>query len=311
MNIISLEINDFELNLIKKFLNNYSVDKIQNSLFVFKYKDTSIIVYESMKIVIQGKNAFEIYHELVENKIIDEQDLVLEDNSNNIFDQKSNDSIGCDEVGVGDFFGGLVAAACLVKKEDIEYLESIGVKDSKKLSDKKMKELFPIIIKKVRYSAKYLTPYNYNKKYDLYNNSHVIKTLLHNDALVELTKNFVKDENKPTIIMDEYCTEKNYQKYLQKINPSNVVNIDIFKIKAESSYIAVACASIIARIYFLNQIDMLNKNIEEYNVKIHLGNNEEVFQIAKTLYEKDKKILDGLVKKHFITYNKVIGEFNE
>ena len=173
-----------------------------------------------------------------------------------------------------------------------------------------MQELFPFIIKKARYSAKYITPSNYNNKYELYQNSHVIKTLLHNEALIELTNNFIKKQ-KPIIIMDEYCSKEKYYDYLKKIQPSDIINIDIFKTKAESSYIAVACASIIARVYFLNQIEMLNKNIENFNLKIPLGNNQQVHDVAKTLYKKNKKILDGLVKKHFITYNKIVGEFDE
>ncbi len=57
--------------------------------------------------------------------------------------------------------------------------------------------------------------------------------------------------------MDEYCNATNYKKYLKQIHPDKTVDIDVFKTQAESSYIAVACASIIARVYFLNQIEML------------------------------------------------------
>ncbi len=43
-------------------------------------------------------------------------------------------AIGSDEVGTGDYFGPIVVTAAYVKKEDIKYLESLGVKDSKKIN---------------------------------------------------------------------------------------------------------------------------------------------------------------------------------
>ena len=41
-------------------------------------------------------------------------------------------TIGSDEVGTGDYFGPIVVTASYVTKEDIPYLEELGVKDSKK-----------------------------------------------------------------------------------------------------------------------------------------------------------------------------------
>ena len=58
-------------------------------------------------------------------------------------------SIGSDEVGTGDYFGPIVVTACYVKKEDIPYLEELGIKDSKKMTDEKILEVVPKIIKKL------------------------------------------------------------------------------------------------------------------------------------------------------------------
>ena len=43
-------------------------------------------------------------------------------------------SVGSDEVGTGDYFGPIVVTATYVKKEDIPFLESLGIKDSKKVT---------------------------------------------------------------------------------------------------------------------------------------------------------------------------------
>ena len=46
--------------------------------------------------------------------------------------------IGTDESGKGDFFGPLVIAGVLVDEKNAQYFHELGIKDSKKLSDKKM-----------------------------------------------------------------------------------------------------------------------------------------------------------------------------
>ncbi|MCF1355215.1 ribonuclease HIII, partial [Mycoplasma hominis] len=50
--------------------------------------------------------------------------------------------IGVDETGVGDYFSPVISVACYIPKDNIEKLKQIGVKDSKKLSDKRIIEIF-------------------------------------------------------------------------------------------------------------------------------------------------------------------------
>ena len=52
---------------------------------------------------------------------------------------------GVDEVGRGSLFGSVVAATVVVSLSDITQLIAIGVKDSKKLSVRKRRELVPLI----------------------------------------------------------------------------------------------------------------------------------------------------------------------
>lgn len=57
--------------------------------------------------------------------------------------------IGTDESGKGDFFGPLVIAGVLVDEKNAQHFLNLGIKDSKKLSDKKMLTL-SVEIKKRR-----------------------------------------------------------------------------------------------------------------------------------------------------------------
>lgn len=57
---------------------------------------------------------------------------------------------GVDEVGRGALFGSVVAATVVLPLSDIPRLIAVGVKDSKKLSIKKRRELVPLIKEVVR-----------------------------------------------------------------------------------------------------------------------------------------------------------------
>ena len=56
--------------------------------------------------------------------------------------------IGTDESGKGDFFGPLVIASVMVDEKNAQYFLDLGIKDSKKLSDKKMLSM-AVEIKKI------------------------------------------------------------------------------------------------------------------------------------------------------------------
>ena len=70
--------------------------------------------------------------------------------------------IGSDEVGTGDFFGGIVVAASYIPIESIPYIRRLGVKDSKELTDSKIQEIAPILMEKVKYSVLLLDNMKYN-----------------------------------------------------------------------------------------------------------------------------------------------------
>lgn len=55
--------------------------------------------------------------------------------SKSISNKNINGIIGCDEVGVGDYFGPLVTCACYLDNSQIEIFKKLNIKDSKKLND--------------------------------------------------------------------------------------------------------------------------------------------------------------------------------
>ena len=122
--------------------------------------------------------------------------------------------IGTDEVGNGSYFGGLAVVATFLSDQDIPLVKKLGVDDSKKLTDTKIRQIAPILKEKIQHKALLLTPSKYNEVIESGYNAVSVKVALHNQAIFLLEKQLsVVPEH---IIIDAFTTEKNYAKYLKK-----------------------------------------------------------------------------------------------
>lgn len=128
------------------------------AIFQAQDGDTVVTLYESGKVVFQGKDAdlssdFWIATEKLNSgtaSTTDSRDKKKEDKQNKVLPIRIN-SIGSDEVGTGDYFGPIVVTASYVSKENIDFLLDLKVKDSKKLTDAQILQIVPQIIKKIPY----------------------------------------------------------------------------------------------------------------------------------------------------------------
>ena len=73
--------------------------------------------------------------------------------------------IGVDESGKGDFFGPLVIAGVLVNEKSAKLFTELGIKDSKKISDKKILELEKHIKANAVHSVVAISNSRYNELY--------------------------------------------------------------------------------------------------------------------------------------------------
>jgi ribonuclease HIII len=198
--------------------------------------------------------------------------------------------IGADESGTGDFFGGISCCAVYLDKKNIDKLNKLGVKDSKLLTDEKMKSIYEQLISLVDYELFYISPEKYNIMHNKYKNINVIKAIMHNDILSKIS-----NRHKYTpIILDQFVNENKYYSYLKENNIS-IKQIDLMITKAESKYMAVACASIISRIKFVTELELISKN-EKLNLPLG-SSNPKIVAIAKQL--KESKSLSKMAKIDF------------
>lgn len=213
--------------------------------------------------------------------------------------------IGTDETGVCDYLTPLVAAAVFVDHKNIDKLISLGVKDSKEIKDKKIPDLYFKIKDLIKYRISHLTQKGFNNL-SKYMNGHELKMFLHLKSITQLEKIDKVDED--LILIDQFSTISSIEKYYHNLMNSKLKTDEIQKKvvlthKAENIHVSVACASIVARHYFLL---MMKEQEEECQMKFPLGTNKEVEKVAVEFCEKfGRKALYEIAKISFKTTKKV------
>ena len=207
--------------------------------------------------------------------------------------------IGSDEVGVGDFLLPVTVVAAFVRGKDLKTLAEYGVKDSKKVSDEKIREIAPLLLKKFFVSRLTLDNEHYNELIAQGENLNSIKAKMHNRALLNMFKKFPDTRN---IFVDQFVAESKYFAYLNDPNEQKVLNI-IFKTKGESYYPCVALASIIARYAFLLEKDALEK---KYKMTFPFGAGTEANEFAMKFIKKyGLEEFKKIAKINFANYKEI------
>ena len=210
-----------------------------------------------------------------------------------------DNQIGSDEVGVGDFLLPMIVVAAFVRGKDLKTLEGFGVKDSKKLTDEKIREIAPGLLKKFFVSKLSLPNEKYNELIAKGENMNSIKAKLHNRALLNMFKKFPDTRN---IFVDQFVAESKYFAYLNDPNEQKVLNI-VFKTKGESYYPCVALASVIARYAFLLEKDALEK---KYGMTIPFGAATKANEFSEKFIKKfGQAEFDKLCKQNFANYKEL------
>ncbi|MBU0459318.1 MAG: hypothetical protein KKH52_04000 [Nanoarchaeota archaeon] len=189
----------------------------------------TLILYNSQKLLLQGKeDQVQKISEHLEQLNIGQKTKVQK------FRKETGWIIGSDETLKGDTFGGIVVAAVKADHKIRKKLIELGVDDSKKLRDpeiiimaEKIKRIAPCEIKS-------LLPEEYNKKHG------------QTELLNQLHQECAKFLFPGTHIVDKF--------------PGAKVG-SIRETKAESKYVEVAAASVLARAAGLQQFDYLSTKV--------------------------------------------------
>ncbi len=193
----------------------------------------------------------------------------------------SGPAIGTDESLKGDTFGGIVVCGFFADDQIRNDLNALGVRDSKTLNNAEITELAKKIITKYpkHYHVEDIFPKDYNK-YILKKNTTGLLNELHGKCYRKLA-----GRKEVIHIIDKY--------------PGCNIG-DIVETKAESKYLEVAAASVIARYFALKQIHTLEQRAGLF---IPLGSSK----VESALIQLRKKSLspENFVKLNFKNVKKM------
>ena len=295
---IKLDIEKYEE--IKAFYLPFKVDDGSEYLeFRSRFNDVLISFYTSNKtkrtIIFNGELAIEELNRWGIEPVIKEKKEKVKTEWINLDTQ-----IGSDEVGVGDFLLPMIVVAAYVSKTQIRKLREFGIDDSKKMSDEKIREIGPEVVKYFSFSKLTLKNDKYNEMYSKNENINSLKAKMHNRALANMKK---AHPNASFVFVDQFAAKNLYYSYLDEADEPIVKDI-IFKTKGESYYPSVALASVIARYSFLLEQDKMSK---EYGINIPCGAGIKADKVSQILLAKlGEEKFSKIVKKNFKNYKKII-----
>ncbi|MCQ3907921.1 MAG: ribonuclease HIII [Mycoplasmoidaceae bacterium] len=285
MQSLTSKINKTEFRRIDTLYKVFKQKDLKNDnlLAFYKTKDLAISVFKNGTLLLQGEEA----------AILNFGKKVATTPVKKSLNKDIDGMVGMDEVGTGDYFGPIVTCACYVPNVCIDKIKSLKVNDSKKLEDSYIKKIAKDLKKLVIAEVCVCQPLVYNKIIDKFDNSNVVKAICHNDSLTKLTMKLKAQHYK--VVLDQFVARNNYYKYLEQAK-SKPAYIDIIEMKAESKYLSVACASVIARDAFLTYMDKLSAKA---GVKLPRGSVEKskIIAVGKQIIKKEKLV--NFAKLHF------------
>ncbi len=308
---ITLKVSENTKQEMIEFFEEYKREKTPAyAIFQADDADTVVTLYESGKAVFQGISAdisaqmwIERERHLNPLKKVETTNSEQKEKKEKVIEKIDPkiyyaNTIGSDEVGTGDYFGPIVVTSAYVKKEDIPFLEELGVKDSKKLTDEKILTIVPQIIKRIKYNSIIFSNKEYNQKYSSNINMNKIKAILHNKVLTNLTS---EEKNYDYVVVDQFAKPYVYFSYLKET--PNVYRKITFLTKAEDKCLSVACASIISRYIFIKEFSKLSESL---GILLPKGASTSVDDVALKIVDKfGIEKLEEIAKLNFKNTEKI------
>lgn len=285
-----------QIKQIKLYLQEkgYEFRDVKFAYFGAQSKGLSLTCYRSGKLLVQGKGTADFVRYYLEPQLLKEIKFGYE----YLFDEEVSleERIGVDESGKGDYFGPLVVGGVYADKSDLKVLIDLKVTDSKKMTDKRVLKLMPILCSKLKHSVVIIGPEKYNVLYEKMNNLNRMLAWGHARVIENLLSNITCKK----VIIDQFADKSAVKNALMK--KGRKIELEQ-RPKAESDPV-VAAASVIARGKYLQRLQELS---DEYKMTFPKGASEKVIEAGKK-FVSDKGIqqLPKVAKVHFKTTQKIL-----
>jgi ribonuclease HIII len=212
-------------------------------------------------------------------------------------------SIGTDESGKGDFFGPLVCAGVYVDAGSAEVLQDLGVRDSKRLSDRRCRTLAEGIQATCheQYSVVEISPARYNDLYEQFRREGKNLNTLLAWAHARVLENLLGRVTCSRAITDQFADPRFVQSKLQERGQK----IDLIQMPRAEVHIAVAAASVLARARFLERLEQLSS---QFDTTLPKGASHTVVLAGQGLVKQfGASALRQVAKLHFKTTTEVLA----
>jgi len=209
--------------------------------------------------------------------------------------------IGTDESGKGDYFGPLVVASLFLPDEQQSVFKELGVKDSKKFSDNRLRKLAEVLKRGYKHSLVVIGPEKYNELYGKLKNLNRILAWAHSRAI----ENILEEVRCSLAITDQFGDKTYILNALMKKGK----NIELVQRPRAEEDLAVAAASILARAEFLKRLYFLS---QEVGTDLPKGSSPPAEEAGARLVSlKGAQVLDKVAKKHFKLTARILDAVNE
>lgn len=269
----------------------FELTKPAHTLFSAQKKGVSCTLYTSGKLTVQGKEMEEFITFYLEPEILQSVTYSYPE-----VEIDFTSRIGIDEAGKGDFFGPLCIAGVQADENKIKELLSIGVRDSKRLSDDTVLKMSRKIRAICPHSIVKISPQKYNELYENFKNLNQLLAWGHATAIGELVEK-TKCKN---VVIDQFASEHVVISALKRKN----LEVDLTQRHGGEADPVVAAASILARAAFLEGLEDLGRAI---GTTLPKGASKQVVEAGRKLVrEKGEEMLQKVAKLHFKTKDEVL-----
>jgi len=260
----------------------FAITKPSHTFFSAKKTGLICTLYESGKLVVQGKQLKEFMEFYIEPYVLKDFPFThapLDDTAR----------IGSDEAGKGDFFGPLCVAAVFAEGDMVKRLKKIGVRDSKGMNDKKIAALAKQIKKEFPHHIVKISPAKYNELYAKFTNLNNLLAWAHSAAIM----NLVDETGCEKVIVDQFAAEFVMDRAMKSKHPG----IELIQRHRGEEDVVVAAGSILARTTFVEGLDALS---QQYEITFPKGGGKSTIEFGREFVSRyGPEELSQVSKLHF------------
>jgi ribonuclease HIII len=203
--------------------------------------------------------------------------------------------IGTDESGKGDYFGYLVVAAVFVDHDTEAALDDLGVRDSKRVSDRSAARLAGEIRRLSPHEVVRISPAKYNELHPKMGNVNRLLAWAHARAI----ENVLNQRACRLVISDQFGDEA----YLRSALMAKGRQVQLVQMPRAEADVAVAAASVVARAVFLETLERLS---DEIGIRLPKGATHVVEAAQQVVAKGGRDLLARAAKLHFKTTKQVL-----